>query len=84
LKTISNSVLQEAKLLYGMLFSIKSFVNKLSPTEMCDGFLSYKTNAYRLNFFETPSNLKFVLNSDVHVTHPIIRDLLGKIYSQVR
>ena len=66
-----------------MLFSIKSFVNKLSPTDMKDGFLSYKTSMYRLNFFETCSNLKFVMNTDTAVTHPIVRDLLKTIYSQV-
>lgn len=66
-----------------MLFSIKSFVNKLSPTDMKEGFLSYKTNVYRLNYFETPTKVKFVLNTDFNVTHPIVKDLLVKIYSQV-
>ncbi len=74
---------EEAKLLYGMLFSIKSFVNKLSPTDMKDGFLSYKTTKYRLNYFETPSNLKFVMNTDCAVTHPVVRELLKSIYGQV-
>ena len=38
---------EEAKLLYGMLFSMKSFVAKLSPNDMKQGFLSYVTSAYR-------------------------------------
>lgn len=70
-------------MLYGMLFSIKSFVNKLSPTDMKDGFLSYKTSKYRLNYYETPTGVKFVMNTDTTVTHPIVRDLLKSIYGQI-
>ena len=42
-----NTQEEEAKLLYGMLFSMKSFVAKLSPNDMKQGFLSYVTSAYR-------------------------------------
>ena len=42
---------EEAKLLYGMLFSMKSFVAKLSPNDMKQGFLSYVTSAYRWSGF---------------------------------
>ena len=63
-KHTSMSKEEEAKLLYGMLFSLKSFSAKLSPVDMKQGFTSYKTNVYRLSLYETPSSLKFVLNTD--------------------
>ena len=89
---------EEAKLLYGMLFSLKSFSAKLSPVDMKQGFTSYKTNVYRLSLYETPSSLKFVLNTDneasqqevrSHESYLLfsqsfqIRELLSGLYCQV-
>lgn len=67
--------------MYGMLFSIKSFVSKISPIDTKEGFLYYKTTKYSLHFLETPSGLKFVLNTDIHSQN--VRDILQQIYSQV-
>lgn len=72
---------QEAKLMYGMLFSLKSFVNKISPIDPKEGFLYYKTNKYALHFVEVSSGLKFVLNTDTTATG--IKEFLLQLYSKV-
>ena len=90
---------EEFKLVYGLIYSIKSFSAKLSPREQFvsyfllsspeilttiyrkEGFIAYKTNAYKLHFFETPTGLKFVLNTDPMVGN--IRDVLRYLYSHI-
>lgn len=72
---------EEAKLMYGMLFSVKSFVSKISPLDVKKGFLCYKTNKYALNYLETPTGLKFILNTDLNAQN--VRELLQQIYSQI-
>ncbi|XP_013113029.1 trafficking protein particle complex subunit 1 [Stomoxys calcitrans] len=72
---------EEAKLAYGMLSSLKSFVSKLSPHDPREGFLYYKTNKYALHYLETPSGLKFVLNTDTNATN--VKELLQQIYSKI-
>ncbi|XP_052057561.1 trafficking protein particle complex subunit 1-like [Mytilus californianus] len=80
-KSAGMSQSEEFKLMYGMIHSIKSFVSRISPTDLKDGFLNFKTNRYKLHFYETPSGLKIVINTDLGVGN--IRDTLHQIYSNI-
>lgn len=67
--------------MYGMIFSLKNFVTKISPYDLKQGFLCYRTNKYALHFMETPTGVKFVLNTDVNALK--VRELLQQLYSNV-
>jgi len=69
---------EEFKLTYGMLFSLKSFVSRISPLNPQDRFLSYKTNRYKLHLYETASGLKILMNTDVNVLS--VKEYLHNIY----
>ncbi|XP_064615515.1 trafficking protein particle complex subunit 1-like [Liolophura sinensis] len=72
---------EEFKLMYGMIFSIKSFVNRISPLDMREGFMNLRTSQYKLHFYETPSGLKFIMNTDLNAGN--CRDVLHQIYSTI-
>jgi len=72
---------EEFKLMFGMLLSLRSFAAKLAPRDGKQSVRSFQTSTYKLNLFETPTGLKFAMNTDVSAGG--IQELLRQIYSQI-
>lgn len=72
---------QEFKLMYGMIFSIKSFISRMSDKTSKDSFVSYKTSQYKLHYYESPTGIKIILNTDVNVGR--LQDTLQHIYKKI-
>jgi len=67
---------EEAKLVYGVVISLRNMVRKLSLRD--EQFTSYRTSAYKLHLFETISGYKFVMLSDPKTDS--LRFVLRQIY----
>ncbi|KAL3964406.1 hypothetical protein ACCO45_001410 [Purpureocillium lilacinum] len=66
----------DAKLVFGTVFSLRNMVRKLGGDD--DAFISYRTGQYKLHFYETPANLRFVLLTDTGSAS--MRNVLHQIY----
>ena len=53
------------KLIFGLIFSMKSFVKVLSPVGGKDFFNSYSTSNYKLNYVEFLNGFRFVLLTSI-------------------
>ena len=71
-KSISNKVFTSSankenehryKLIYGMLFSMKSFVKTLSPIKTKDYLKNFSTSNYKLHYTEFLNGLRFIFIS---------------------
>lgn len=67
---------EETKLVYGVVISLRNMIKKLSGRD--EQFTSYRTSAYRLHLFETPSGYKFVMLTDPK--SDTMRHVLKQIY----
>ena len=71
----------DQKLMFGFLFSLKQVVSKLTPDNGTPGFHACQTNRFKLNYFETATGLRFVLNTDPQCGD--MRAALQHIYSAI-
>ncbi|KAJ6499949.1 TRAPP complex subunit bet5 [Mycena vitilis] len=67
---------EEAKLVYGVILSLRNMVKKLSGRD--EQFVNYRTSAYKLHVYETVSGYKFVMLSDPAAES--LRYILRQIY----
>ncbi|KAI1434907.1 snare-like protein [Xylaria sp. CBS 124048] len=71
-----NKSSDDAKLIFGTVFSLRNMVRKLGGED--DAFISFRTAHYKLHYYETPTNLRFAL-----LTEPgafSMRNVLHQIY----
>lgn len=59
---------QEKKLMFGLLFSLKSFVNMITPVQLDEiqreNFSCLTSRGYKLHYMESLSGLRFALTTD--------------------
>ncbi|GAB7362341.1 hypothetical protein MBLNU230_g2667t1 [Neophaeotheca triangularis] len=69
----------DAKLIFGTIFSLRRICSQLGGAG--DSFLSYRTAEYKLHYFETPTQLKFVMLTSVAVGS--MRTVLYQIWASL-
>ncbi|KAG9235520.1 Longin-like domain-containing protein [Amylocarpus encephaloides] len=70
------SAKDDAKLIFGTIFSLRNMVRKLGGPD--DSFISFRTGQYKLHYYETPTNIKFVMLTDTQTLN--MRNVLHQIY----
>jgi hypothetical protein len=76
-KALSNE--DDAKLIFGAIFSLRRMTRQLGGED--DSFLSYRTGEYKLHYFETATNLKFVMLTDTRIAS--MRTVLYQIWANL-
>ncbi|KAK3375481.1 Longin-like domain-containing protein [Podospora didyma] len=75
-RSVSAKAGDDAKLIFGTVFSLRNMVRKLGGED--DAFINYRTAQYKLHYYETASNLRFVMLTDTATLS--MRSVLHQIY----
>jgi len=70
---------EEFKLFFGMLISMGSFAKQFATNESTQVVNNFRTSYYKMNYMETITGLRIILNSDPDSVG--ISELLRTIYS---
>ncbi|KAI1131479.1 snare-like protein [Nemania abortiva] len=71
-----NKGADDAKLIFGTVFSLRNMVRKLGGED--DAFICFRTAQYKLHYYETPTNLRFALLTEPGALS--MRNVLHQIY----
>uniref|UniRef100_A0A0N5AKL4 Trafficking protein particle complex subunit n=1 Tax=Syphacia muris TaxID=451379 RepID=A0A0N5AKL4_9BILA len=69
---------EEFKLMHGMLVSLRSFSSRLSTKTGLQQLKCYETSQYKMNYLETATGIKMVLNTDPAASG--VPELMRQIY----
>ena len=69
----------DAKLLFGVIFSLRGMVRRLGGPD--DEFISYSTGEYKMHYYETPTSLKFCMLTDLKTGN--LRVVLHQIWANL-
>ncbi|KAJ3224594.1 TRAPP subunit bet5 [Clydaea vesicula] len=72
--------IEEAKLVYGVVFSLRNYMQKISKNPSADSFSSFSTSNYKLVFFQTATNLKFIMSCSINLDTSYVLKILKEIY----
>ena len=77
---------EDRKLVFGLLFSLKQFAQKLSPESRTNGLKSLTTPSYTLHHYESITGYRFVLNTVKIESRELQKEFQGflcSLYSEV-
>lgn len=69
----------DMKLMYGLVYSLKAFVQGIAPKEN-ENFRSFNTSTYKLHFYESPTGFKFIFLTDTNA--PDFDNQMTDIYTK--
>jgi len=81
-KKKTKNLQEEAKLMFGLCLTLKQLSQRISPKAPNEtSFRFFKTNTYKLHYFESLSGLKIIMNTDPGVGD--LREVLQFLYANI-
>mmetsp|Transcript_3807 Transcript_3807/g.4741 ORF Transcript_3807/g.4741 Transcript_3807/m.4741 type:complete len:150 (-) Transcript_3807:1583-2032(-) len=83
---LADNPAEDAKLVFGLLFSLKQFCNKMAPEKCNEGLQSFSTPNFTLHHLESATGYRFVLNTTKCTGSTVLDEFqkaLKHVYSEI-